>query len=141
MFDLQDIFGTRANGKSDTMSVLRSPLEGAEDEHIKGTLKQLNAVAIGFASRHRLSSSQSTTLCGRLSTTFLVPNLANEGLPKLGIQTSRFVCPDYLFVASHNCSFQSGCDPASDCGRLTGITGQSLPVFALGFKWYSATRR
>jgi len=54
MFDLQDIFGTRADGKSDTMSVLWSPLESAEDQHIKGALEQLNPVAVRFAIHHRI---------------------------------------------------------------------------------------
>jgi len=32
---------------------------------------------------------------------------AGEGLPKLGYPEISFACPDYLFVASHNRSFQS----------------------------------
>jgi len=34
--------------------VLLAPLEGFEDEHIERSLKELDAVLIGFAGRHRV---------------------------------------------------------------------------------------
>src|SRR5580658_7306144 len=45
--DLEDLIGGRADGLADAVAVLLAPLEGLEDEHVEGSLEELDAVLIG----------------------------------------------------------------------------------------------
>ena len=46
---------------------------------------------------------------------------AGEGMPKMGYPELSFACPDYLFVASHNRSFQSTAVYNTGLYELSGI--------------------
>ncbi len=53
MVDLQGILGAGADGEADAMTVLRTPLEGAQDEHVERALDQFDAVFETRTLRHR----------------------------------------------------------------------------------------
>lgn len=48
MFDLQQFFGAGADHLTDAMTMLRSPLERPQNEHIQRPLEQFKTVPIGF---------------------------------------------------------------------------------------------
>ena len=45
--DLEQIVGLRADRLADAVAVLRSPLQGAQDEHVEGGLEELEALVVG----------------------------------------------------------------------------------------------
>jgi hypothetical protein len=45
--DLEQIVGLRADRLADAVAVLRSPLQGPQDEHVEGALEEFEALVVG----------------------------------------------------------------------------------------------
>src|ERR1700755_679010 len=59
MFDLESLFGFCPNRLPDAVAMLRTPLKGAQHQHVQCSLHELNAVLRQVLSRHP-SSREST---------------------------------------------------------------------------------
>lgn len=55
MLYLQRVIGFCANRLADSMAMPRSPLEGAQNQHVQRPLHQFNTIQISFSFRHSYS--------------------------------------------------------------------------------------
>ena len=53
-FDLEQIIRLRADRLTNAVAVLGSPLEGSENEHVEGSLEELQALVVGVCRHSRL---------------------------------------------------------------------------------------
>ena len=86
MFYLERVIGLRANRLADSVAMLRSPLEGAQDKHVQRPLHQFNTILIGFVFGHPYSR-QSTRMEPALEDSLLV----------LGPAAADLAFPEFLF--------------------------------------------
>src|SRR5260370_23212040 len=69
--DLQKLSRIRADRLAYSVSMLRPPLQGPENQHVEGALKKFDAVLIASSGSHGRRHSTTTTHGRRLSTTAL----------------------------------------------------------------------
>src|SRR5262245_20247147 len=66
-FDLEQIIRLRANRLTNAVAVLGFPLEGSENEHVKGPLEELQSLVVGVCRHSRRQSTTVDVECQRLA--------------------------------------------------------------------------